>query len=469
MMNKQDLKYNIILLGFGIVGQALLPLLFKHFKLKPSQITIMDKDNRGSPIAKQYGILIHQIHISSENYLETLGDVLNKNTIIINLSTSIAAISILALSQEKGALYLDTAPVGWKWENLSSALKNDQGLMTIYAYREIINELKTAKSPTAVMWHGANPGLVSHFTKQALCNLASDNGLAITMPQNAEEWAKLAQLLEVKTIHIAERDSQMIHEPKKIGEFSNSWSSEGLIMESSMFPELGWGTHERHWPDDAEAHESGSKAAIYLKKRAANVKVRTWTPSFGAFHGFLIPHPEAISIANYLTLMQQNNPIYRPTVHFAYMPCPHAELSLYELSSNEWVPQQKMTYMVDDMVDGKDELGVLLMGNKMGPYWYGSQLTIQETRNLVPHNNATSLQVAAGVLAGICWAIENPNMGIVEPEELDHQFVLDIALPYLGKVAGYYTDWNPLQNRERLIEDKVDTSDPWQFLNIRVS
>lgn len=109
------------------------------------------------------------------------------------------------------------------------------------------------------------------------------------------------------------------------------------------------------------------------------------------------------------------------------------------------------------------------MGHAKGAYWYGSTLSVHEARELVPYNNATSLQVAAGILAGLIWAIKNPNQGIVEPEEMDYQFILDIALPYLGEVGGYYTDWTPLKERERLFKERLDSTDPWQFINIRVN
>ncbi|MCK9993665.1 MAG: hypothetical protein Dbin4_02185, partial [Alphaproteobacteria bacterium] len=60
--------------------------------------------------------------------------------------------------------------------------------------------------PTAVITHGANPGLVSHFVKQALLNIATDTGVEHGDPNTREEWAKLAHKLGVKVIHIAERD-----------------------------------------------------------------------------------------------------------------------------------------------------------------------------------------------------------------------------------------------------------------------
>ena len=112
------------------------------------------------------------------------------------------------------------------------------------------------------------------------------------------------------------------------------------------------------------------------------------------------------------------------------------------------------------------------MGNRKGAYWFGSTLSVEEARKLAPYNSATSLQVVAGVLSGILWALDNPNAGLVEPEDIDHEFVLNVAKPYLGKLEGYYSDWTPLKNRGSLFPERteqLDHSDPWQFVNIRVS
>jgi len=111
---------------------------------------------------------------------------------------------------------------------------------------------------------------------------------------------------------------------------------------------------------------------------------------------------------------------------------------------------------------------VLLAGHARNAYWYGSQLSIEEARKLAPHNNATSLQVCVAVLSGLVWAIENPERGIVEPEEMDFRRNLEICLPYLGPVVGAYTDWTPLFDRGRLFAEELDGSDPWQFKNVIV-
>jgi len=131
--------------------------------------------------------------------------------------------------------------------------------------------------------------------------------------------------------------------------------------------------------------------------------------------------------------------------------------------------QDSKRLMMDEIVSGIDELGVLLMGHANGAYWYGSRLSIEEARRLVPYNNATSLQVTASVLAGVVWAIENPREGVIEPDQMDHARILEIAGPYLGEVVGATSDWTPLQDRGQLFPEALDTACPWQFGNFRVT
>ena len=108
--------------------------------------------------------------------------------------------------------------------------------------------------------------------------------------------------------------------------------------------------------------------------------------------------------------------------------------------------RQKTWKILDEneIVDGVDELGVLLYGHAKNAYWYGSSLSIEDTRKLAPYQNATGLQVTSAVLAGIVWMLENPDRGITEADEMDFRRCLEIQRPYLGKVFGTYTDWTPL-------------------------
>jgi homospermidine synthase len=197
--------------------------------------------------------------------------------------------------------------------------------------------------------------------------------------------------------------------------------------------------------------------------------VRSWTPTAQAQHGFLVTHNEAISIADYFSVRDGDAVTYRPTCHYAYHPCDDAVLSLHEMAGNAWTRQPTWKILDEhEIVDGVDELGVLLYGHAKNAFWYGSSLSIEETRKLAPYQNATGLQVTSAVLAGIVWMLENPDRGLTEADEMDFHRCLEIQRPYLGKVFGTYTDWTPLAGRPGLFPEEIDTSDPWQFSNVLV-
>jgi homospermidine synthase len=267
----------------------------------------------------------------------------------------------------------------------------------------------------------------------------------------------------------SERDTQVAAVPKRVGEFVNTWSIDGFISEGSQPAELGWGTHEKSVPADGELLDTGSARAVILLRPGASVRVRSWTPLEGPFHGFLITHNEALSLNDYFTVWEDGTAVYRPTAHYAYHPCDDAVLSVHELAGKNWQAPGRQRLLLDEIESGIDELGVLLMGHARGAYWYGSRLSIGEARRLAPFNNATSLQVSIAVLSGIIWALENPAAGIVEAEDMDFTRHLELCRPYLGPLVGEYTDWTPLRDRGGLFPEAVDASDPWQFSNVRVT
>ncbi|HEV2334114.1 MAG TPA: saccharopine dehydrogenase C-terminal domain-containing protein [Stellaceae bacterium] len=459
---------HLAIIGFGSIGQGVLPLLLRHIDLRPDQITIITAEPRGHEVAAEYGISFVETALTRENYRAVLNERLRSGDFLLNVSVDVSSVALIEFCQEIGALYLDTCiepwPGGYTDPNLPPSARSN------YALRESALALRVEgnRGPTAVITHGANPGLVSHFLKQALVDIAREADPATPAPADRAGWASLADRLGVKVIHIAERDTQVAAIPKEPGEFVNTWSIDGFVSEGSQPAELGWGTHERHLPTDARRHDFGSQAAIYLLRPGAATRVRSWTPLEGPYQGFLITHGESISIADYLTLREGEVVRYRPTCHYAYHPCDDAVLSLHELAGKNWRVQKSKRLMMDEIVTGIDELGVLLMGPRQGVYWYGSRLSIDEARRVAPHNNATSLQVTAAVLAGVIWAIERPRQGIVEPDEMDFARILEICRPYLGEVVGVWGDWTPLTDRESLFPEDLDRDDLWQFKNIRV-
>jgi len=459
----------LVMIGFGSIGQGVLPLILRHVGgLGPGRITIVTADEGGRAEAEAYGARFIVEPLTRENHRAVLAPLLGAGDFLLNLSVEVSSLALLEFAAERGALYLDTCTEPWAGGFTDPALSPSQ--RSNYALRETVLALRRRRpaGPTAVVTHGANPGLVSHLVKQALLNVAADVGVDAGIPQSREAWAALAARVGVKVIHIAERDTQRPARPKDVGEFVNTWSVEGFVGEACQPAELGWGSHERALPPDGRRHEFGNGCAIYLQRPGAATRVRSWTPLEGHYHGFLITHSESISIADYFTVSEGDTLCYRPTVHYAYHPCDAAVLSLHEFAGRNWQLQPRMRIITDEITDGIDELGVLLAGHARNAYWFGSQLSIGEARTLTPYNNATSLQVTVAALAGMIWAIENPARGIVEPDEMDFRRVLDICTPYLGTVTGAYTDWNPLHQRALLFPENLDESDPWQFANVRV-
>ena len=326
-MKHVALPGRLVIVGFGSIGQGVLPLLLRHLEISPDQITIITAEPRGHEVAAEYGVRFIETALTRENYRADPRIEASAAAIFCSTSRSTCRASrSSSCARIQGALYLDTCiepwPGGYTDPSLPPSARSN------YALRESALALRPRYpgGPTAVLTHGANPGLVSHFVKQALIDLAQESGLGASAPRGRDDWALLAEKIGIKVIHIAERDTQVATIPKEPGEFVNTWSIDGFVSEGSQPAELGWGTHERHFPKDGRRHDFGCGAAIYLLRPGAATRVRSWTPLEGPYHGFLITHGESISIADYLTLQgwrrgcvavrPATTPITRATMRF---------------------------------------------------------------------------------------------------------------------------------------------------------
>jgi len=462
----------IVMIGFGSIGKGMLPLIERHFAFDRSRFVVIDPQDRDRGLLDERGIRFIKAAVTRENYRELLSPLLTEGGgqgFCVNVSVDISSRAVLELCRELGALYIDT--VAEPWAGFYFDRSAGPEARTNYALREDILAARRESpgGPTAVSCCGANPGMVSWFVKQALLNIAGDLNLAFEEPQSREDWARLMREVGVSGIHIAERDTQRATSEKPMGVFVNTWSVEGFVSEGVQPAELGWGTNETWMPENGHTHEKGCQAAIYLLQPGANTRVRTWCPTPGPQYGFLVTHNESISIADYFTVRENGTAVYRPTCHYAYHPCNEAVLSLHEMFGNAGRVQDSHHILDEnEIVDGIDELGVLLYGHGKNAYWYGSQLSIEETRRIAPYQNATGLQVTSAILAGMVWALENPEAGIVEADEVDFRRCLAIQTPYLGPVVGVYTDWTPLDGRPGFFPEDIDPTDPWQFRNVLV-
>ena len=473
---------NILIIGYGSVSQCTLPILLKHLEVPRDKITIIDfedKSEKLKPFTKT-GIKFVKEKITPQNLKTVLDTYAGKNALIIDLAWNIGAIDILTWCHKNNTLYVNTSVELW------DPYKNEDIFEKTLYWRQMqlkeLNETFGENATTAILDHGANPGLISHFIKKGLIDIADkiieDKKFSEKKLQELEKYKKekdfpnLARVLGVKVIHCSERDTQITNKPKEVDEFVNTWSIEGFREEGIAPAEMGWGTHEKKHPPLAYQAPYGPRNQIFLAQMGMNTRVKSYVPEIGPIEGMVVRHGEAFGISDRLTVCDKDgHPIYRPTVHYAYMPCHEAISSLYELRARNYELQPKLRIMSDEITSGKDILGALIMGHPYNSWWTGSILSIEEARKLAPGQNATTLQVAAGVVSAVRYMIENPNKGILIPDDIPHDYILNIAQPYLGELHSQPHDWTPLKSRtvffkenpEHILVDK----DPWQFENFR--
>lgn len=420
-------KNKILLIGCGSIGQGLLPLLFSYFTIHPEKVSVIAADDSGQHVADSFFVKYYITPVTRENYKAILTQHLCAGDMLINLSVDVSSIAMITWCKSNNVLYLDTCVEPWQggyFPNETSAIKTSNAWL-----RQQALSLYEPGAPTAVIAHGMNPGLISHLLKEALIELALSKGIEV---DRQPVWADLAESLGVKVVHIVERDTQDDKLPLERGEFTNTWSAKGFYSEAWLQKsEIFLGSHEENFP-------IGAKAVMYdhalsLASRSANTFLRSWSPSVGEQEGMLVTHHEVVSIGKLLSTDQ-----YRPSVCFVYNPCPKARQSLVNLQLHQ--PVTHFRVLPCDAVQGFDEIGVLLI-HDMGTLWHGCTLSSSEARRLAPYNNATSLQVVAGIIGALVWMLDNPRAGVIEAETMDSEQIMAVARPYLGKIVTIETDW----------------------------
>ena len=477
----------ILFVGFGSVARCTLPILLKHISVDAKHITIIDFDPDEAALKPwiEQGIIFVKDRVTPENLGALLGQHLSAGDLLIDLAWNIDCGEIVQWCHDQGVLYVNTSVE--LWDPYAGAENKPPTERTLYWRQMNLRRMVAAwrePGPTAVLEHGANPGLISHFTKQALLDIAeralADRKFAGAQAEKiahhaaANEFNHLARQLGVKVIHCSERDTQITDRPKEVNEFVNTWSVEGFREEGTTTAEMGWGTHEKELPALAFEHSDGPRSQICLARMGINTFVASWVPPDHHIVGMVVRHGEAFTITEKLTVWEDGKAVYRPTVHYAYCPCDCAIASLHELRGLDYSLQPRIRIMTDDeIVSGADILGALVMGHPYQSWWCGSDLSIEESRRLVPHQNATTMQVAISVVAACMWMLDNPRKGMCVPDDLPHDYVLNISKPYLGKFLSLASDWNPLQRYSNVFHGfnrpQLDPSDPWQFKNFLIT
>ncbi len=228
----------ILMLGCGSVGQCTLPLVRRHIDMPAERITVLDFEDVRPKIkdSLEAGVRFRQARLAQGNYTSMLSELVGPGDIIIDLSWNVETFDLLAWCGAHDVRYINTSLEEWDpYGDIENKSPYERSLysrqMRVRLLKNRLNS-QSKRSPTAIMDHGANPGLVSHFTKRALLDIAStlleERGpLAAGVESAALEkliveaegqvdgsFARLSRATGTKVIHISERDTQVSSQPK---------------------------------------------------------------------------------------------------------------------------------------------------------------------------------------------------------------------------------------------------------------
>jgi homospermidine synthase len=491
--NKRKFNNKIYIFGMGAIGIPLLWLLLKILDINPQNIIVIEErdilDEIKETITEPINIIINT-SVDINTYKKILQD-LSENDIIIDAATDIDTLFIMELCQEKGANYINSA-INNEWSdennvnNINKNLRSKEEILksTIYNIHkklENYNNSVTNKNFNSILCMGCNPGNVSLWCKLGLINIAKNKNIDHKEFEKKGTLNLLSQKIGIEVIHISEKDTQIIDNPKKDDEYCNTWSKtmDSYYSEALSNVELSLGTHERNknkFNEDDILLKNDE--FLILDKFGSYTFAQSWIPYYDKIIGNVICHDESYTIGHKLSVYDENqNIIYKPSVYYVYNPCNAAELSLNELKKLDENYQSYYRLLTSEIIDGNDILGLTyFLEDKKYIYWIGSLLGIEESRNLFDNKldniiNATILQVIAGYLTGIMYLMDlsenNIKKGLIEAEDIPLEY-MKYQLPFLGDfIFTKKEDYKINKLYNKVTSDLVETNE-WTFSNFMI-
>ncbi|AYV80430.1 MAG: homospermidine synthase [Harvfovirus sp.] len=464
MYGTYKFKYKICLIGCGAIGRALLFMIKKIIRINPKNITIFDKRD----ITLEIPQLLDSIRfirqtVTRENY-KNLFSYLSKDDIIIDCAYNVSTEDVLKFCHEKGVHYINSALYDWNPE------ENDVLLIDRFKSLEALNRSFKEKTFNGIVTMGCNPGNVSIWAKLGLELINNIYNKKYT------SHAHLAQQLGVQVIHISERDTQRSSIPKETNEYCNTWSTDSMSYyeELTGFTEGSWGTHEKLFKMIKTVKDN----YFCIDRMSLYIYAQSYTPISGRFLGNIVPHEETYTIGKTLTIKKDDEIIYKPSIYYVYHPCNDARLSIEEFKDRALKPQESFRLLTEEIINGRDELGILYFLSNKQIYWTGSLLSIDEAREIYEYEfnefiNATIIQVMIGYLSALLHLIDLSNeettLGILTPDDLPHHKILKLSFPFLGEfIFKQITDFSLCDLSLKVEDDVCDKTQEWFLENFLV-
>jgi homospermidine synthase len=460
----------LLSIGCGAVCKSLFELL--HIiklntgkkALPLTKLTIIDPEllpEWNSIITVWTGVepVIINIALTHENINQVVSPLLNDHDFVVDLSVNVDSLELVKICKTKGVNYVNTSVENFDIlhpEKLDPKTIEKRLLYNRMMEAHAIFNRGSGPKPTMVLNAGMNPGLVQHFSKKCIyeivTNVLRDANLGKMLKNN--KWGEVCKLLNVKTIHVSEVDTQECVYKRPKGWFINTWSANGLISEgqdpvqvstcnsSTLYNSLDW-----------KIPAKGIKNIKYLHKRGMDVKARTYCPlpggkTYESVSGFIIPHSENDTLAKFLKVGD-----YYPDVYYVYHPSKIAIQSLNALKRNGYKAlEHSKVLSLGEIKSGYDAVGALLFLEKSEffseniGFWSGTLLSSKAVTEMgFKVSNATCLQVSAPLLSTIKWILKHKTSEkLLSPEDLPYSTIIKDCEKYLGEILFTPIKYNKL-------------------------
>lgn len=472
-----EFKNRIVQLGFGAVGKSFFEKISKEIKFDKDNYFIISRDRLEYSFFLELGGKVGNFivaDINMKNFKQIFSEYLRERDLLIDFADGVGTKDFVEWCAYNNVMYLNTGETDWNnnWYNIF-----EENLKKNELRKQIKQNINVNKYPI-VLQHGNNPGLVSHFVKAGLEYIVkkqfkNNNKLNILLKQ--KKFNELAKELDLKEIHVNDNDYQEVKDIFDEDKLYSTWSVASFFFEMLSEATVNIGTNEQV-DYEKECKKIDFKNGFLEFKDLAIDKVgKTYYPK-GIFEAFLVPHEETITIAKYLEVKDGEQTIYRPTVMFLYSPCDFAVKYLKEARINNYLkpdatkpkdvenqiirgfkyPRRAEILYKEQIKNGTEYVGVLLLGSKFNPVWVGNRIKknfLYKDKKSSFWQTPTITPVAMSALAAACWMITNQDRGgIYFPDDInEYKEIINFTEKYISKTI--YKTFN-----KKKIEKKLSIS-----------
>ena len=454
------LRFNgkIVQFGFGAVGKSFFENVKKEIKFNENNyIVITRNESEFAPYINMGGLTNNFFicEIDKNNFKEIFSKFLSDGDLLIDFADSVGTRDICMWCCENNIMYINTGEADWP-ENWYSIF--NENILKNKLKEKYKNDLRYNNHPI-VLQHGNNPGLVSHFVKLAIeyiINTQYKKNKLLKKLLKENKFNEIAKILDIKMIHVNDIDNQKINENYSEGKLINTWCIDSFFFELLSEATQNLGTHERIDTKDNYKLLDLENGFLEYSQLAVDTLCKTYYPC-GYFEGHLVPHEETITIAKSLEVNNNNNKvIYRPSVMFIYLPCEVAckyfaeskidfndDLDLEYDTTKSVIrgynyPLSSRIVYKENITEGTEYVGVLLMGSNFDPVWVGNRINLSylyKNKKNSCWQTPTITPVAMSALAAVCFMIKNKDKrGIYFPDDiLEYKYIIKIAEKYISK------------------------------------